>query len=275
MDWLKRGRKGLVGVALRLGRLLAIVGLGACLPAAAAVDPGLPPVEFVLQQIATNSVREPVNDAAFAAHYRFVRWKQQDELDAQRRVVKSNLKSSTNSPTGQAWTAESASGVDDEEPPGHTNTLQVTRGAQVKGRAVGKREMAIDDELLRHFTFTVTGREDYEGRSVLALDFAPNPQAPSPRNVKEKFIQHLAGRIWVDEQTWFVAKLEARLLESVSVVGGLVGSVKDLRYAFARSITPEGWWYTKGVDWELIGRAVISRKHIVYHEGRTNVARIR
>lgn len=211
--------------------------------------PPLPSVEFVLQQVAASAGNEKTNAAAFAAHYQYVRWKLEEELDGKGRVIKSSRKVATNSPA------------------------LARRRFSRNERTVDKHELSLNDDLLRRFTFTLSGRDEIEGRSRLGLDFAPNAAAPSPRNLTERFMQQVAGRVWVDEQTWQVVGLQLHLLDSVKVVGGVVGSVKQLKYAFERSVTPEGWWYTRSVDWEMIGRAVLNRKHIVYHEARTNVVR--
>ncbi len=274
MNWPLSGWVGRTLGSLALLVLAVAVGRS---PVRAAVDgePGLPSVEFILQQVSTNALRESANDAEFASHYHFVRWKQQDELDGQRRVVKSTWKAGTNSPTARGPVSPMGAHWDAEEAPERTNELRLVKGAHVKGRAIEKKETVVDGDVLSRFQFTLIGREEFDGRPVLALDFSPNPRAPSPRNLKERFMQHIAGRIWVDERTWFVAKLNVNLQESVSVVGGLAGSLKNLTYAFERAITPEGWWYTRGVDWELMGRAVFSQKHVVYHEGRTNLVRVR
>ena len=69
-------------------------------------------------------------------------------------------------------------------------------------------------------------------------------------------------------------KVDVHLTAPVEVAGGLVGAIKQLTYRFERAVTPEGWWYPRLVDWELIGRAFVNRKELVYHEGRTNVVRV-
>ena len=231
-------------------------------------------VPFILLQVATNTWRESVNDQSFAAHYEFMRWKRQEELDGKGRVTKSTFKISTNRPASSAIQR-----MDDEEAtalaPRPTNTLHVAAGGRVRGRAVDQRDVTFDGDLLSQFQFTLQGRDELLGRPVLLLDFAPREPAPPPRNLKERFLRHVTGRIWVDEQSWMVAKLDLHLLSPVDFVGGLVGSVKSLRYAFERAVTPEGWWFVRAVDWELTGRAVLASKHVVFHEGRTNLVRLR
>lgn len=69
-------------------------------------------------------------------------------------------------------------------------------------------------------------RERFRGRDVIVFDFEPLP-GYKPKKDFEKFFGKMAGAIWVDAADKQVARVEARLIESYKVGGGLLASLKE------------------------------------------------
>lgn len=69
-------------------------------------------------------------------------------------------------------------------------------------------------------------RERFRGRDVIVFDFEPLP-GYKPQKDFEKFFGKTAGAIWVDAADKQVARVEARLVESYKVAGGLLASLKE------------------------------------------------
>lgn len=69
-------------------------------------------------------------------------------------------------------------------------------------------------------------RERFRGRDVIVFDFEPLP-GYKPKKDFEKFFGKTAGAIWVDATDKQVARVEARLVESYKVAGGLLASLKE------------------------------------------------
>jgi hypothetical protein len=84
-------------------------------------------------------------------------------------------------------------------------------------------------------------------------------------------VNRLAGRIWVDERDYAVKKCHLRLVESLSVVGGIVGEAQKFNYMFDRERTEDGLWYVRESRWHLEGRQVLVQREADYHEKRTLV----
>ncbi len=96
-------------------------------------------------------------------------------------------------------------------------------------RESGKREEKDEDDItilsfLRISSITSVRRETLRGHQVMAFDFEPR-KGFKPKNRGESLISKLAGTIWVDEQARQIVRLEARLVDSFKIGGGLVGSV--------------------------------------------------
>ncbi len=68
-------------------------------------------------------------------------------------------------------------------------------------------------------------RENYQGREVYAMDFAPRPDF-EPHSLVDRVLKALGGTLWIDEQARQAARLEARFLAGVKFGGGLLASVQ-------------------------------------------------
>jgi hypothetical protein len=69
-------------------------------------------------------------------------------------------------------------------------------------------------------------RERFRGRDCIVFDFEPLP-GYKPQKDYEKFFGKMAGAMWIDPADKQVARIEARLIESYKVGGGLLASLKE------------------------------------------------
>lgn len=95
-----------------------------------------------------------------------------------------------------------------------------------KGGPPSEERISIS-ELLRASNLINPRRERFRGRSVIVFDFEPNP-AFDYRNSRSflKFFGKTAGVIWIDESDRQVARIEAFLVDSFNIGGGLVAKLK-------------------------------------------------
>ena len=249
-----------------LRRICAPLGLLFFFATQAAEKPTLPPVEWVLQQVATNSSKENENDRQFLAHYGFERTKVQEERNRAGTLLKRTEKKISHRPPTNIIGVIASLPLDAEN-----RELRAVNATNYQGRAFEKRDFTLNADLLSRFHFTLVGRETVAGRPTLLLDLEPAAKPPPERNLKDRFVNKAAGRVWVDEGDWLVRRVALHLTREVNVAGGLVGSVRAFTYDFDRIRTPEGWWFTQSVNWHLEGRAVFTRRVMDYHESRTNV----
>lgn len=82
-------------------------------------------------------------------------------------------------------------------------------------------------EVLRASRLINPRRERFRGRDVVVFDFEPNPQfdLKNARSVL-RFFGKTAGVMWVDAEDKQVARLEAVLVDSISMGGGLLAKFK-------------------------------------------------
>lgn len=236
----------------------------------------LPPLDTVLKQIAARADTEDAGNEAFKQHYFYVRTKVSEYRNSSGDLKKRETKAGTNNPALMVPLLRPQSSVTNRSPdkPKQGDEPVSDTHSNVKGKALDRKDFSLNQDLLGRFDFKLIGREPLNGRSALIVDFAPANKKLPVHNLKDKFINRAAGRVWVDETDYAVVKVDLHLTSQVNVWGGLVGSVWVFHYSFDRERTPEGWWYTRYVNWHLEGREVVVRRTVDYHEELAQLRKI-
>jgi hypothetical protein len=232
-----------------------LLGLLAPVFANDAGGPPLPPVETVLERLAEQSQKEAANELAFKQRYHFTRSRATEVRNAKGELNKREVKTQVNKPAPTSPQAD----VSTETPAG-TN-----------GKPGRKPDFAVDRDFLQRFQFTVVGREPINRRPALILDLVPATKQPREDNLKDRIINKMAGRVWIDEADAVLVQADFHLTEKVNVVAGLVGAIASFTLSFNRTRTAEGLWFTPRLEWHLDGREVFVRRQIVSHEEITEV----
>ena len=250
-----------------------VAGISVAARAQEAADQSLPCVESVLKRVVANSEKENANDRAFSDRYSYIRTKVMEFRNSKGDLRKREERKIQNNPATVPValgtpSMESDAGPDKNQAENQTAT---ETHSNVRGRAFEKRDFALNEDLVSRFQFNLAGREMVGGRPTLVVEFRPAGARLPERNIKDRFINKAAGRVWVDEEDSVLVKAELYLTDRVNVLGGLVGAVWKFNYGFHRERMPDGLWYTRTVDWHLEGREVIVRRTVDYHEEKAGV----
>jgi hypothetical protein len=143
-----------------------------------------------------------------------------------------------------------------------------------RGKAFEKSDFPLSADLLGRFDFTLAGREMIQERPTLIVDFQPANRKLPEKGIKDRFINQTAGRVWLDETDYAVAKADLRLTGKVHVVGGLVGAVSKFNLTIERERTAEGLWFIREQAWHLEGREVFVRRKVDYREECKEVRKV-
>jgi hypothetical protein len=81
-------------------------------------------------------------------------------------------------------------------------------------------------QVLRASLLSNPRRERFRQRDVIVFDFKPNPNY-KPKTDIEKVMQKAAGAVWIDAGDRQVARLEATLVDTLNVGGGMMFSIKS------------------------------------------------
>jgi len=230
--------------------------------------PPLPTLKEIFPRVVERARRESENDRSFESQFIFVRSKVTESRNSKGEIKKREAKISTNNPALKKLVATPAPVPG--RAPERAQPVSDSR-SNARGKAFEKEEFPLDDDLVKRFEFTLVGRELFNGRPTLVIDFEPAKRKLPERNLKDKFINKAAGRVWLDEDDYALAKIALRLTERVNVVGGLVGAVWKCTFGFERERTAEGLWYAREANWHLEGRELFVNRTMDYHETRTDV----
>lgn len=227
-------------------------GSSAAMSPEAGVDNGL---REILRGAAARWEREAENTRLFLERYAFTHLKVTERWADDHTLKERQEQSLRHEPSAGPRAAE---GRPERRSPGYrTDDFQ-------EGEAV-----------LARFDYRRVGREWVNGRATWVIDFTPRNLPVPARNLKERFINAAAGRVWIDTEDYVAARLDLHLVHQVKVVGGLVGNVRACQVRLERRRTPDGLWYTPRFEWHLEGRALLARKHLSHREEKTGVVRVR
>lgn len=115
-------------------------------------------------------------------------------------------------------------------------------------------------EILSRYLFTVEGREEVAGRTCLKVSFKPGVIETKSDKLFDRVLDKLKGTFWIDEEDYLLAKADFQLGEKVSLWGGFLGALEQMRLQIERTRDASGLWRDQAVEARFVGRAVT--KHI-------------
>ncbi len=240
---------------LRGGRAAAAGLITATLLAGAALANDAPPppdLDRLLQRAVQQAQRDREQEARFKARYAYVRTRTTDTLNAEGELKKREHQRFEHSPA-------------------HPEPDRWAEEGDARRRAYERRDVPVSPHLLARFRFTLAGREALAGRPAWVVDFAPASDRLPANSLIERFINRMAGRLWIDAADEVVRRAEFHLTEPVNVAGGLVGALKAVEVRLARDRTAEGLWFTRRLTWRIEGRKLFSRRLMTHLEEITQV----
>ena len=232
----------------------------------------LPSLQSILPHVAQTSAEESTQYHIFNQHYYYLRHRITEFYDGSGNLKDRSEKQTTNNPV-QAGTAPKPV-VHPTRPPTPLGKQAADQGPSVHGVSLGKKEDLINPDLLKRYKLTMAGRQTLHGRSALIVDFKPASTDLPIFNIKDRFLNCVAGRAWVDEQDLALVKVEVHLTQKVSILGGLVGSVSKFTLSFDRDRTPEGLWFTRDLAWHLEAHEATIARVVDHHEYVTDLQKL-
>jgi hypothetical protein len=225
----------------------------------------LPPLQTIIQRVMQTSAMENEEYHVFNQHYTYSREKVTEFYDGSGNLKDRQVRQSTNTPTPQVVVAAPQPAV---RPAAYHRAAD---GPSIHGVSLGKKEDLLNQDLIKRYTITIAGREMINGRPALVVDFKPASDSLPILNIKDRFLNCVAGRAWVDEGDYVVEKVELHLTQKVSALGGLVGTVSKFTFSFDRDRTTDGYWFTRDLDWHVEAREATYQRKVTHHEEITDV----
>ena len=139
---------------------------------------------------------------------------------------------------------------------------------------VGKKEMPLTLEILSRFNFKVEGRDTMNGRPVWVLTFKPRGDELPESKLQDRVVNKMGGKVWIDVEEFEIVKADVHLLENVSLVGGVVGTLRKLDYVLERKRVDDGVWFTAKSEADIEGREVVLSRHVRLREECTDFKKV-
>ncbi len=267
MDGIKGFLRKMAVVALLTGSLPLL---------SAHADAPLPTFDSLLQNVLQRAKAEGDNDRAFDARYCYVRRKITEFRNSAGQLKKRDANTGVHvpAPAAPAPAPTATPATAPKSDPGKPEAVSDTH-SNVRGQQLKKSDIFLNEDLVSRFEFTIVGRDMLNGRPAWVVDFVPANKKLPERNLKERFINKAAGRVWIDAGDYSLVKADLHLTQQVNVGWGLVGAVWKFHYRFERERTADGLWFPSEVDWHLEGREVIINRTVDYYETTSAVQKLR
>jgi hypothetical protein len=135
---------------------------------------------------------------------------------------------------------------------------EVTALSQGKIPPVTNRRVRLED--FRATEFSRKHEIVVEGRKLIECEFHPRPNF-KPRNMNEKFIQNVDGKVWLDPEALQMAHVEFVLRGDFNVAGGLFFKMKaGTHYDEKQQWAFSEVWLPREQSFAMQGRAMLGIK---------------
>lgn len=129
-----------------------------------------------------------------------------------------------------------------------------------EGSVVGRRERAMVEDVVATLDYRMERREMLQGRPAIIVTFTPKPSA-RPWSSEGKLVKHFKGRVWIDEPSRQIARVEAEAIDTVAFgLGFLVRIYAGTKGAFTRRPLDNGVWLPAEARLQGTGRALLFRQ---------------
>jgi len=140
--------------------------------------------------------------------------------------------------------------------------LRKEREASQKRKVTGtENTIELNEELVGKYEFMIVGEEVVGVRPVYVLSFKPKSKNLPVRRKIDYVLNHIAGKVWIDQEDYEIAKAEMRLTEGTQIWWGLLASLRGFTADFEQTRLPDGFWFLKHMDSTIDARLLFSTVH--------------
>ena len=94
-------------------------------------------------------------------------------------------------------------------------------------RGAAENEIRFDEELVGRYTATLDGVRDLRGRPSYVISFEPRPEKLPVRRRIDHALNRSRGEVWIDTETYEIARVSFQLMDRVRLWWGILGSISD------------------------------------------------
>ena len=158
--------------------------------------------------------------------------------------------------------------IDGRLPNDRESRRETTKEAEMKKKYGERQDKArpqgpdfIDERIVHRYHFATNGVELVNGRPAYLLRFSPKPGL-EVKEVADRALNRLTGRLWIDAEEFELVKLDAHLEQPLSFVGGIVATVERMEFDLERERHADGFWFNTHFSSLAIGRKLFTGFHV-------------
>lgn len=122
--------------------------------------------------------------------------------------------------------------------------------------------VAFDEELLARYIIELVEIRELAGRDCHVLRFEPKPGKLPVRKTIDRALNQAEGLLWIDAETFEIARVEFELRKKVALWWGMMGSVSKMSGRFQRQPMADGVWLPESFDFYMKGRVLFRSIHV-------------
>ena len=130
--------------------------------------------------------------------------------------------------------------------------------------------VAFDEELLSRYDLERVDVRPLGGRECYVLWFEPKPGKLPVKRTVDRALNKAVGHIWIDTESFEIARIEFELREKIRFWWGMMGSVSKMSGMFQRHPMPDDVWLPERFDFyikaRMLFRSIHVRQQIVWND---------
>lgn len=111
------------------------------------------------------------------------------------------------------------------------------------GKKGDERENFLTADLVARYKFRLLRVVQVNGRDSYELAFQPASSNLPVNHVVDRFLNQMAGTVWIDAGEFEIARAEIHLQAEVTLWGGVIGTLTQCSYTLERVRQPDGAWF--------------------------------
>ena len=240
--------------------------------------PGQPNAEVIIQRLIA---RAHANEERHAdARYTYTQQTVMDTLDGKGAVKKREVRDSIAVPiSGQLYlrqvrkNGKPLEGRDLKEEHERERKFR-EKMTRPKGDQKDEGEVEFNESLFNKYRFTLEGEETLNGRISFVLDFEPRSKGLPIRRRIDRLLNELKGRLWVDEQDYDLAKMDAHLLMQVNAWGGFLATIRTFNLHYEQTRMADATWLPQTAQGTIEGRIVLKWLNVRFDQKSSNYQKL-
>ncbi len=122
--------------------------------------------------------------------------------------------------------------------------------------------VVFDEELLARYDLERVDIRPLGGRECYVLWFEPKPGKSPVKKTVDRALNNVKGHIWIDTESFEIARIQFELREKIRLWWGMLGSVSKMSGMFQRRPMPDGIWLPERFDFYMKGRMLFRSIHV-------------